>query len=116
MTSREISITIIDDSPIDTIITVHAGTKPIWHGAYNSGRLTLYVATQEPQSTDVYLVYVVTDKYNLELDFMGYTCHTNCTDPGKLITECMDYIGEQVASRALAERDEGVQNGTVRLQ
>ena len=116
MTSRDIVITIIDDSPIDTIITVPADTKPIWHGAYQAGRLTLYVATQEPQSTDVYLVYIVTDKYNLELDFMGYTCHTNCTDPGKLINECMQYIEEQVASRALAERDEGVENGSIRLQ
>lgn len=118
LATTSIQMSLNSDEFGDLLLVVPATSQYLAHVPYQTGTLTMY----RPEVRGVLkipailILFVITDKYNHELDFMGWTGHNTAVSYKELVHESLETISRLYLDHVTEVRQEGVANGSITIQ
>ncbi len=102
----------------DFNIQVARTAKPLWHGAYQTGKLTMYLAdiigaTLKPINP---IVFHVSDIYYPDFNLVGWYAADANTSDNDQIMQVLTYVNEAYVGYMNEYKIGNVSDGTIKLQ
>lgn len=116
--SVEIQAIEVSDSLGSYTITLPSLAKCLWHGPYQTGKLSVYRGDVSGKTSIpiLALVYVWTDSAQPELDSVGYVCYDANVELNAAVSHLLTTLDEHYIARSMRQKEEGISDGTHTLQ